>query len=159
MSHQLRRTEIVPGSLEQVFAFFKDPYNLEALTPPWLAFRVDSSTDRTVRVGTEIAYSLRLHGFPMRWRSRISEYAEGEYFADEMLSGPYKRWYHRHLFRSVPGGVEIEDVVEYTLPFGPLGRLAHAVAVRRQLEQIFDYRAAQTARLFPAPSPQLSVVR
>jgi ligand-binding SRPBCC domain-containing protein len=91
----------------------------------------------------------------MRWESRITEYAEGEHFADEMLSGPYRRWYHHHHFRAVPGGVEISDSVEYQMPFGVLGRLAHALFVRRQLETIFTYREAQVARLFPLhiPSP------
>jgi len=160
MSHQLRRKEVVNGSLTEVFAFFKDPFNLEAITPPWLAFKVDAATDRAVRVGTEIRYTLRLHGIPMRWKSRISEYVEGESFADEMLSGPYKSWYHRHLFRPVPGGVEIEDIVDYSLPFGPLGRLVHALVVRRQLASIFDHRAAATARLFPGrSSPQPTVMR
>lgn len=148
MTHQLRRKEVVRASLEEVFTFFKDPYNLEAITPPWLAFKVDATTERSVRVGTEIRYTLRLHGIPMRWKSRISEYVEGESFTDEMLRGPYRTWHHRHLFRPVEGGVEIEDVVDYVLPFGPLGRLVHALVVRRQLARIFDYRATQTARLF-----------
>ncbi|MCL4215122.1 MAG: SRPBCC family protein [Gemmatimonadales bacterium] len=159
MTHILRRTKVVPGSLPEVFAFHTDPMNLEALTPPWLAFKVLGSTDPVVRLGTRITYGLRLHGIPMRWESRISEFEEGRCFADEMLSGPYKRWYHRHTFRAVEGGVEIEDVVEYALPFGPLGRFAHALFVRRQLRQIFDYRAEAIDRLFPALPPRLSVMR
>lgn len=151
--HLLRRRTVVPGSLQEVFAFHTDPFNLESLTPPWLAFRVLHSTDRVVRLGTRITYGLGLHGIPMRWESRISEFEEGVSFADEMLSGPYRRWYHRHLFRQVDGGVEIEDVVEYALPFGPIGRLVHKLVVRRQLQQIFDFRTLAIDRLFPAPSP------
>jgi ligand-binding SRPBCC domain-containing protein len=149
VTHQLRRRQVVGGSLEAVFAFFKDPLNLQALTPPWLAFQVLRATDREVRAGTRIAYRLRLHGVPLRWESRIAEYLEGERFADEMLAGPYRRWYHRHRFRRVSGGVEIEDAVDYELPLGPLGRLAHAIAVRRQLGDIFDYRERRMAELFP----------
>ena len=68
--------------------------------------------------------------------------------------GPYRDWYHRHLFSPVPGGVAIEDVVEYRLPFGPLGRLAHAAFVRRQLGRIFDYRARVIGARFPSqPAP------
>ena len=32
------------------------------------------------------------------------------------------------------------DHVEYALPLGPLGRIAHALQVRRNVETIFDYR-------------------
>ena len=159
MTYLLRRRTVVPGTLHEVFTFHTDPRNLEALTPPWLAFRVLHSTDPAVRLGTRITYGLRLHGIPMRWESRISEFVDGDSFADEMLSGPYRRWYHRHLFRDVEGGVEIEDVVEYALPFGPIGRLVHSLFVRRQLQQIFDFRTQAIDRRFPAPSPRLSVLR
>jgi hypothetical protein len=37
-------------------------------------------------------------------------------------------------------GTLIRDRVEYALPLGPFGELAHAVFVRGQLEKIFDYR-------------------
>ena len=159
MSHRLFRRLVVPDRLGEVFDFFKDPYNLEAITPPWLAFRVLRSSDAVVRLGTRISYRLRLHGIPLRWESHIAEFVEGESFADVMLSGPYRRWHHRHSFREVPEGVEMLDTVEYALPFGSVGRLAQALVVRRQLETIFDYRAARIAERFPAGSPHLEVAR
>ena len=149
-SYRLHRRQVVGGTLEDVFAFFADPLNLEAITPPWLGFRIVDPGDRPVRLGTRIRYRLRLHGVPLRWESRIAEHVAGGMFADEQLAGPYRRWYHRHFFRAVPGGVEIEDVVDYALPFGPLGRLTHALAVRRQLAAIFDYRRERIAERFPA---------
>lgn len=153
MSHRLIRHQIVGGSLAEVFTFFDDPRNLETITPPWLGFRVLDATDRPVRLGTRIRYRLRLHGLPLRWESRIAEYRARAVFADEMLVGPYRRWYHRHLFFEVPGGVEIIDVVDYTLPFGPLGRAAHALLVRRQLGAIFAYRQEAIAARFPVSGP------
>lgn len=148
--HQLERRQVVCGDLSHVFGFFQDPRNLEAITPPWLRFEVVSSSDERVRRGSEIEYRLRWQGIPVRWRSCISEYKEGECFADEMVSGPYRSWYHRHLFRPVPGGSEMIDVVEYELPFGPLGRLVHTAIVRAQLEAIFDYREGAISRIFSA---------
>lgn len=146
---RLERRQLVGGALEEVFAFFKSPLNLERITPPWLGFRVLEATDAEVREGTRISYRLRLHGIPVRWQSRITDYVENERFADEQVIGPYRYWHHRHLFRAVPGGVEIEDRVEYRMPFGVLGRLVHAVAVRRELARIFDHRARVIAELFP----------
>lgn len=145
---RLERLQIVPGALERVFAFFEDPYNLEEITPPWMHFEVAGATDKRVRLGTVIDYRLRWQVFPMRWRSRISEHEPGRMFADEMLVGPYRSWYHRHFFRPVEGGVEMRDVVDYALPLGPLGRLTHAAVVRRQLEAIFDYRRVAVERVF-----------
>ncbi|MEO8275001.1 MAG: SRPBCC family protein [Thermoanaerobaculia bacterium] len=140
MSYHLRQTAIIPGDLASVFAFFENPRNLEALTPPWLGFRILSTSDDTVRRGTRIRYRLRIAGIPLSWESRITEYEPGSHFADEQILGPYKRWYHRHSFRAVPAGVEMTDAVDYVLPLGPLGRLAHWLIVRHQLRAIFDHR-------------------
>ena len=152
VTYQLHRREVIPATLDQVFTFFKDPRNLEALTPPWLAFRILRSTDAEVKVGMRIRYRLRLHGIPVQWESRITEYVEGSHFADEQVSGPYRSWYHRHEFRTIAGGVEMTDRVDYTMPFGPIGRLAHAVAVRRQLRLIFDFRTRMIMQRFPGPA-------
>ncbi|MDQ2666496.1 MAG: SRPBCC family protein [Gemmatimonadota bacterium] len=149
MTHTLVRTTLLPGSLEEVFAFFLEPRNLERITPPWLGFRITSTSDAEVREGTRIRYKLRLHGIPLSWESRITEYADNSHFADEQVTGPYARWYHRHSFRAVPGGVEMIDTVDYRLPFGPLGRLVHWLVVRRQLRSIFDYRTNAIHAVFP----------
>jgi ligand-binding SRPBCC domain-containing protein len=149
-TYEFRRCQIVGGSLHDVFAFFKNPANLEAMTPPWLQFRVVGNTDAEVRAGTCIRYKLRLHGVRFNWESRITEYVENQHFADEQLIGPYRRWYHRHLFKAVPDGVEIRDVVEYQLPLGVFGRLGQRLMVNRQLQAIFDYRARVMAERFPA---------
>ena len=149
MMYRLQRRQVVGGDLPEVFGFFKSPFNLEAITPAWLSFRVLHASDPEVREGTRIAYRLRLYGLPLRWESRVAEYSENAMFADEQLVGPYRYWYHRHRFRAVPTGVAIEDVVEYRLPLGMLGRVAHAALVHRQLNQIFDYRARVMAERFP----------
>ena len=153
-SHLLERQQVLAGSLERVFVFFEDPRNLEAITPPWLRFEVRATTDQRVRLGTEIDYRLRWQRVPMRWRSRISEYEPGIMFADEMLAGPYRRWYHRHLFMPVEGGADMIDIVEYELPLGPLGRIAHSWIVRAQLEAIFDYRREAVGARFGELTPR-----
>ena len=147
--HLVRKTQLA-GDLSSVFAFFKDPRNLETITPPWLGFRITSTSDSVMRSGTRIRYRLTLHGIPMSWESRITEYVENSHFADEQITGPYARWYHRHSFRTVDGGVEMTDDVEYRLPFGPLGRLVHWLVVRHQLRTIFDYRTKVIAEQFGA---------
>ncbi|MBM4193756.1 MAG: SRPBCC family protein [Gemmatimonadetes bacterium] len=152
MTYTLHRTQVVAQDLASVFAFFKDPHNLEAITPPWLRFRILMASDATVRAGTRIRYALRILGVPVQWESAITHYEENRAFADEQVVGPYRSWYHRHEFREVPGGVEIVDHVTYALPFGPLGRLVHALVVRHQLRAIFDYRAKRIRERFARPT-------
>jgi ligand-binding SRPBCC domain-containing protein len=147
----LSRTQIVPADLDDVFAFFKDPRNLAEITPLWLNFQVQWASDAAVREGTCVRYRIRWLGFPMRWESRIDRYVENVCFADEMVVGPYKSWYHLHRFRPVTDGVQMSDRVEYEVPLGTLGLAAHAVMVRRQLDAIFDYRTWRISAIFVGP--------
>jgi len=79
--HRLERKQVVHGTIDEVFGFFKDPKNLEALTPPWLNFEVRTYSTPRVRLETVIQYRLRWKLFPMTWRSRISEYEHNALFA------------------------------------------------------------------------------
>ena len=101
-----------------------------------------------MREGALIDYRLGLRGVPLRWRTRIARWEPDQAFVDEQLRGPYVLWHHTHTFREVPGGTAIGDHVRYELPFGPLGRLAHALVVRRQLDTIFRFRTEAVAREF-----------
>ena len=140
----LRREQTIERSLEEVFGFFSDPYNLESITPPWLRFRVENCSTPTIGEGTTIDYRLRIRGIPLRWRSRIGAWRPPFEFVDEQVVGPYRRWVHHHAFREVPGGVRVEDRVEYAVPGGAL---VERFFVRPDLERIFDHRQASLQAL------------
>ena len=147
MVHLLEREQLVPVAPEVAFGLYGDAANLEPLTPPWLHFRV-LATDRThMGEGTVIDYRLRVRGVPIRWTARIVEWKPATRFTDVQLRGPYRLWHHTHTFEPRGDGTVIRDVVRYALPFGPVGAIAHALLVRRDLERIFDYRRDETARL------------
>jgi ligand-binding SRPBCC domain-containing protein len=147
--HVLRREQRLPGSPDEVFPFFADAGNLEAITPPWLGFEVVTPRPIEMRPGALIEYRLTLHRLPIAWLTRIEEWEPGVRFVDMQLTGPYRLWHHTHEFRAHPeGGTVMTDTVRYALPYGALGALAHRVLVRRDVERIFDYRAqAVPARL------------
>jgi uncharacterized protein len=98
-------------------------------------------------VGTVIEYRLQLHGLPLRWVSRIDEWEESRAFVDRQVHGPYRVWRHRHEFEPCAGGTAVRDRVDYALPLGAAGRLAHALFVRRDLERIFDFRRSAVERI------------
>jgi ligand-binding SRPBCC domain-containing protein len=144
--HVLHRTQHLPGTPAEVFGFFADAQNLEAITPPWLGFRIATPAPIAMGVGALIEYRLRLHGIPVRWRTRIEEWEPGVRFVDRQLSGPYALWHHTHEFEPAGDGTLMRDTVRYALPLGPLGELARRAFVRRDLERIFDFRAAEVSR-------------
>jgi len=150
--HHLERRLVVPRPLDQVFPFFAEPRNLARITPPWLGFRIATGGDLTMRRGLEISYRIRPLGIPQRWTSRISVWDPPRRFVDEQLRGPYRKWHHLHEFLEVTGGTEIRDEVTYELPFGPCGRVAHRLLVRRQLESIFHYRERVVRELLGVPA-------
>ena len=113
--YRLTTGQFLPYPRDQVFEFFADAFQLEALTPPFLRFKVLTAPPIRIQAGTLVDYRLRLHGIPLRWRSRISVWEPPIRFVDEQLRGPYRRWYHEHSFEEVDGGTLCRDIVDYSV--------------------------------------------
>jgi uncharacterized protein (TIGR01777 family) len=125
---------------EQVFSFFSEAKNLESITPKYLNFKVLGMNTDKIESGTLIHYKLKIHGVPARWKAQISNFIEGESFIDEQVKGPYKKWVHKHDFISVKSGTLISDKVVYKIPFGFLGRLVAGFFIKRDVNNIFNFR-------------------
>ena len=148
----IAREQLLPLPPDDAFGFFADAFNLAAITPPWLGFRVVTPRPVEMSAGTLIEYRLRLHGVPVRWLTRIEEWEPPRRFVDVQVRGPYRHWRHTHSFeRAEDGGTVMRDEVRYVLPLGRLGSLAGTLFVRRDLERIFDYRREAVARALPEP--------
>jgi ligand-binding SRPBCC domain-containing protein len=152
--HRLERTLRVARPRDEVFAFFADATNLEAITPPFLRFRVLTPPPIEMREGARIDYALSLLGVPLRWRTRITAWEPGLRFVDEQESGPYAFWRHTHSFGDEGGATTVHDVVEYEIPLGPLGRLARVLFVAPALDRIFDFRTTAIASLLEPRPPK-----
>lgn len=147
--YRIERTQVLPISLEEAWAFFSSPQNLAKITPKELGFVVHGNVPEVMYPGLFIEYTVSpLLGIPMRWVTEITHVREGLYFVDEQRVGPYSIWHHEHFFETVPGGVKMTDIVHYQVPLGLLGRLVHPWLVRPKLEQIFSFRWAANERMF-----------
>ena len=140
--------------IAEVFRFFEDPANLARITPPSLGFEMTSG-NLHMAPGLQIDYRIRWLGLPMRWTSLITAYDPPYKFVDEQLKGPYRYWQHRHEFTPLSDGTVIADRVSYSLPLGPLGRIAQALVVRHQLLGIFNYRQRNVPEYLKARCWQL----
>lgn len=155
MVHVLERSQVVPRPRREVFAFFAEARNLEAITPAFLHFEILPPVPRPLRPGSLIDYRLSLFGLRFRWRTRIEVFEPERRFVDVQVRGPYGLWRHTHAFEDVPGGTRVSDRVEYELPLGPLGEVAHLLFVVRTLDRIFDHRRDRVAALLGAAPPVL----
>jgi hypothetical protein len=135
----------LPRPPAELFPFFADAANLERITPPWLAFRILTPGPIEMRPGALIDYRLKVHGVPLRWRTRIAAWEPPHRFVDEQLRGPYRRWVHEHTFVEQDGGTLCRDDVRYAV-LG--GALVDRLLVRRDVESIFAYRRRALSELF-----------
>ena len=130
--------------IEEVFCFYSNVHHLEALTPPWLQFRVLTPAPVEIKKGVVIDCRLRLYGIPLRWQSEITNWSPPHRFVDVQLRGPYRLWVHIHTFESKAETTRVCDDVEYAV-WG--GRWAQRWLVEPDLKRIFKFRHEQLARI------------
>ena len=147
IDHFLTREILVPADMRKVFEFFSNAQNLELITPKELNFKILSPIPIEMKNGTLIDYRIRLFGISFNWKTLISAWEPERRFVDEQLKGPYSKWIHTHSFETKEDGIMIKDEVRYRLPFFPLGELMF-LAVRHQLNRIFDYRTTRIKEIF-----------
>ena len=149
--YRLHTHQNLPISVDQAWDFLSDPANLKIITPDYMGFNVLSGADRKMFPGQIIQYIVTpLAGIPTKWVTEITHVKDKEYFVDEQRFGPYALWHHKHFIKAIPGGVEMEDIIDYKLPMGILGQLAHPIVVKPKLKEIFDYRYQKLIELFGA---------
>lgn len=146
---QLRAKQALPISKEEAWDFLSDPANLQKITPPSMGFEILSGADRAMYPGQIIQYTVRpIAGIATRWVTEITHVVPGQYFVDEQRFGPYSLWHHKHFIDDIDGGVMMEDIIDYKIPFGALGTLFHNPIVKKQLQSIFQFREAQLKTYF-----------
>ena len=152
--HRIEERQFLPDLvIEEAWDFFADPRNLQLITPPALGLRLTSEPPPRIYPGLLIAYQLQ--PFPRvrtAWITEITHLVEGRLFVDEQRVGPYRLWHHEHHFAEREGGVEVRDLVQYAMPFGPLGEVVQALVVKRRLSDIFAFRRRVLAVRFGATS-------
>ncbi|MEW5763344.1 MAG: TIGR01777 family oxidoreductase [Acidobacteriota bacterium] len=134
----------MPVSPEDLFEWHAREGAFERLVPPWQRVRILSRTGG-IGPGGRLDLAVRKGPLWLRWRAEHGEWEEGRYFTDRQVSGPFKRWEHRHECLPDPGGGSLlRDRLTYDLPFGIAGRLAGGPLVARDVERLFAFRHRRT---------------
>jgi ligand-binding SRPBCC domain-containing protein len=147
--YTLHSKQNLPITIDKAWEFLSSPKNLKTITPEYMGFEIKSGAEKPMFAGQIIQYIVTpVLGIPTKWVTEITHVDDKKYFVDEQRFGPYALWHHKHFLREIPGGVEMEDIVDYKLPFGLLGQLAHPFLVKPKLKEIFDYRQQKLIALF-----------
>ncbi len=147
--YQKSSIQKLPISVEEAWDFLSDPKNLKTITPDYMGFEIVSGADRSMYPGQIIQYIVTpVLGIKTKWVTEITHVKEGEYFVDEQRFGPYALWHHKHFIKPIEGGIEMEDIIDYKIPFGILGQCVHPFLVKPKLKEIFEYREQKLIELF-----------
>jgi len=147
--YRLKSKQNLPISLNEAWEFLSDPKNLKTITPDYMGFKIISGADRSMFPGQIIQYIVTpVAGIKSTWVTEITHVKDNHYFVDEQRFGPYALWHHKHFIKEIPGGVEMEDIIDYKVPFGILGQLVHPFIVKPKLKEIFEYREQKLIELF-----------
>lgn len=149
--YQFKRTQFIPCSITDLWAFISNPTNLKKITPKDMGFDITSGEiPEKMYSGMIISYKVApLLGIKTTWVTEITQLKENSYFIDEQRVGPYKIWHHQHFLEATEGGTLMTDIISYQPPFGLLGALANRVLIKKKLQQIFDYRAHVLSEMYP----------
>ncbi|WP_445725675.1 SRPBCC family protein [Flavobacterium sp.] len=147
--YRLSSKQKLPISVEQAWEFLSNPKNLKAITPSYMGFDIISGADKPMFAGQIIQYIVTpVFGIKTNWVTEITQVIDKQYFVDEQRFGPYALWHHKHFIKPIVGGVEMEDIIDYKVPFGFIGRLVHPILVKPKLTEIFNYRTQTLVELF-----------
>lgn len=147
--YTLHSKQNLPISLDEAWEFLSNPKNLKIITPEYMGFKTLSGDDRDMFAGQIIQYIVTpVLGIPMKWVTEITHVHDKKYFVDEQRFGPYDLWHHKHFLKEIPGGVEMEDIVDYKVPMGIIGQLVHPFLVKPKLNEIFEFRRKKLIELF-----------
>ena len=147
--YTLHSKQNLPITLQEAWDFLSDPKNLKTITPEYMSFIIKSGADRPMYAGQIIQYIVTpVLGIPTKWVTEITHVVDKKYFVDEQRFGPYALWHHKHFLREIPGGVEMEDIVDYKIPLGFLGQLVHPFLVKPKLKEIFEHREKKLIEIF-----------
>jgi ligand-binding SRPBCC domain-containing protein len=155
--YTLHQKQNLPISIETAWDFLSDPRNLKTITPEYMGFNILSGADRPMFAGQIIQYIVKpVMGIKTKWVTEITHSVKNEYFVDEQRFGPYALWHHKHFIKEIDGGVEMEDIIDYKLPFGILGQWVHPIIVKPKLDEIFNFRRKKLETLFGVYKDRIS---
>jgi ligand-binding SRPBCC domain-containing protein len=135
---------------EQLFAFHELPDAFLRLLPPGEKIRVIQVAPN-LNAGSRTIVDIRIAFLYVRFESLHTGYDPPHSFEDQQVRGPFRSWRHRHIVEPHPDGAVLIDDIEYTPPFGLLGRAVDGIVIKPRLRNVFAFRHRVTREWLESP--------
>lgn len=126
----------------KVFNWHKNLLALDRITPPWDKIKIigrEFITKNPIKNGIVTLEQTFLPLIKLKWKVLHGDYSEGKSFQDSLISGPLKKWTHKHDFKKLSSSsTTIEDTIQFD-HWISLNRLNKFTLDR--LHKSFDYRS------------------
>ena len=150
---------LLPVPIDRVWAFFSNPHNLKAITPPSHRVIIDPNAPQHTQTGMTFSLKARLGPLPLTWHVHypmVWDETGSKGFIDIQVYTtptppvfPFKRWCHCHIFEDKgPQGTLVLDRIRWQsgLPY-PLNTVANW-ETKRQLTTMMRKRYESLTVLF-----------
>jgi ligand-binding SRPBCC domain-containing protein len=139
VSSRFTARSVIRTTPEALFAFHELPDTFLRLLSPGEKIRVIQVAP-SLEIGSRTIVDIRIALVYIRFESLHTGYDPPHSFEDQQVRGPFKRWRHRHIVEPHPDGAVLIDDIEYTPPFGLLGRLIDPIIIKPRLRRVFAFR-------------------
>ncbi len=101
---------------------------------------IAGKTEGLIELNETVTWRAKHFGVYQNLTSKITEYDRPNYFADEMISGAFKRFKHEHHFSKLNDGTLMTDLFDYVSLIGLLGRLVNQLILKEYMTKLLAQR-------------------
>jgi ligand-binding SRPBCC domain-containing protein len=102
---------------------------------------ISGVTSGLIGPGQSVTWEARHFGITQRLTSRVVAFDRPRSFRDSMVSGPFLRFDHDHIFETDDAATRMVDIFDFTSPLGALGALADRLFLARYMKRLVEERA------------------
>ena len=145
MMKRIIKKTFINCSLKDLFDFHLDTSNIKDITPSNTRVKL-LDTDTNTYEGKIVNIKVTKFFIPMYWKVIIDKIESQHIIVDIAVQSPFKSWKHQHIFTEKGSMCELQDIVEYELPFGFFGKLLEPL-MGYDILKMFEYRHKQTKKI------------
>jgi len=97
-------------------------------------------TSGLIGLGEQVTWKATHFGVPFKMTSKVTEMTSPDRFVDVQIEGPFRRFHHEHRFERLENETLMTDIIDFTSPVGPIGRLVDRIALERYMAKLIKDR-------------------